>query len=70
LAVACTVDGVVFFLVNDGTGAFTESKSAAVGTNPVAIEALDLDCDGDSDLAVATQSPDYVTILFNLAVGP
>lgn len=71
LAVANSTAASVSFLRNTGTGNFIEPGSSPEPTDtfPNALAAADFDADGDSDLAVANQLGDDVTILRNMGSG-
>jgi len=51
---------------NNGNGTFTSHESYEVGLDPISIEAVDLDLDGDLDLAMANMISNSTTILMNL----
>jgi T5SS/PEP-CTERM-associated repeat protein len=54
VAVACAADNQVRLHRNDGTGGLTSSSAVpSGGLRPVALEAADLEADGDLDLVVA-----------------
>ena len=59
----------VSILKNNGDGTFTTSVNYGVGFNPTSVFAIDLDRDGDSDLAVANYGSNTVSILNNNGNG-
>jgi hypothetical protein len=71
LAVANYGSNDVTILKNNGAGKFKQPASSpvAAGANPISVAAADLDGDGDSDLAVANQFSNDVTILKNNGAG-
>ena len=69
LAVTNAGDGTVSILLNDGTGAFTETSTVSVGNFPSSITSGTLDNDQDIDLAVTNQSDDTVSVLLNNGSG-
>ncbi len=71
LAVANFASGDVTILLNNGSGNFSRAASSpeTAGDGPASIVAVDIDGDGDRDLAVANQSSDDVTILKNVGNG-
>jgi hypothetical protein len=71
LVVANSFNDNVTVLRNNGSGNFNyhTPRSVATGDFPNAIVAVDLDSDGDQDLAVANTGSDNVTILRNNGSG-
>ena len=59
----------VSILLNNGSGAFTQSSTVGVGSYPWSITTGDLDGDGDLDLAVANYFDNTVSILVNNSRG-
>jgi hypothetical protein len=66
-------NGVVHVFLGAGDGSFVESAQHEMHEEPVAIAAVDLDADGDVDLAVADSTIDVdrnaVTVLVNDGAG-
>ena len=71
LATASRFSSTVTVLRNTGAANFTEPGSSpeAVDAFPRALVAADLDGDGDSDLAVATEQLDEITTMRNNGTG-
>ncbi|MDZ4830295.1 MAG: VCBS repeat-containing protein [Phycisphaerae bacterium] len=71
--IATTIDGPdrIQFLVGDGLGSFTQGATIALGTNAGAgdILAVDIDGDGDLDLAACLKNQNTVGIFRNLGGG-
>ncbi|MGC1871573.1 MAG: FG-GAP-like repeat-containing protein [Acidobacteriaceae bacterium] len=81
LAVTDGSTGTIHILTGDGTGSFTLSSSATVGSDPTGIVAGDFNKDGATDLAVLNSGSGTVSILNgnnsgafavtrNISVGP
>ncbi len=71
LAVANRDDGTVSILLNDGVGVFAAAGTSpeAVGTEPVWVEAGDLDGDGNIDLVVTNRADDNLSLLAGDGTG-
>ncbi|MFZ0519084.1 MAG: FG-GAP-like repeat-containing protein [Acidobacteriaceae bacterium] len=63
LAVTDGSTGAIHILTGDGTGSFTESSSATVGSDPTGIVAGDFNKDGAIDLAVLNSGSGTVSIM-------
>ena len=61
--------GSVSVLLNNGNGIFVSKVDYAVGDGPRSVFSMDLDGDGDNDLAVANQFSDNVSVLLNNGDG-
>jgi hypothetical protein len=59
----------VSVLLNNGDGTFQEAVNYGAGDGPNSVFAVDLDGDGDSDLAVANYGSDNVSVLLNNGDG-
>ena len=56
-------------LQNDGLRKLSTARNLAIGRLPSALEPLDLDADGDADLAAANRDSSSVTVLWNSGDG-
>src|SRR5579871_5124110 len=65
LDVAVTDGNAVDVFLNDGSGDFSQSGSAAVGNGPVSIAVADFNGDGKQDLAVLNQADGTVSVLLS-----
>jgi len=63
LAVSDGNDNCVWVLLGDGAGVFGTADTYSVGEQPVAIEAVDLNSDGASDLVTANLAGEDVSVL-------
>ncbi len=73
IVVANKGDGTVSVILNNGGGSFTVAAVLPVGEAPLAVEAADFDGDGDLDLAVVANDPEFgpaIRVLENLTPGP
>ncbi|RKX29251.1 MAG: hypothetical protein DRP47_02125 [Candidatus Zixiibacteriota bacterium] len=52
-------------LLNNGDGTFQTAVNYDVGDYPTSVFSIDLDGDGDNDLAVVNASSDNISILLN-----
>ena len=57
----------VSVLLNNGDGTFQAGANYGAGDDPKSVFAVDLDGDGDNDMAVANAYSDDISILFNLS---
>ena len=70
LIIADQIGRSISILANDGKGGFNDNRTDVfIGHALRAVEALDLDADGDTDIAVADGSAPSLTILFNNGQG-
>jgi fibronectin type 3 domain-containing protein len=71
LAITNTTDGTVSILFSNGDGTFTAAPSSplAVGTNPQAVAAGDLNGDGNLDLVVANSGDNAVSVFLGNGNG-
>ena len=69
LVVALSNAGAVVLMINDGTGALTDSGALTGGTYPSPFTLADLDGDGDLDLAVPYYGSDDIFIFANDGLG-
>jgi hypothetical protein len=61
--------GKISVSFNNGDGTFQDAVYYDVGEQPVSTKAIDLDSDGDLDLAVANRDSDSVSIFINYGDG-
>ncbi|MBN1491069.1 MAG: VCBS repeat-containing protein [Phycisphaerae bacterium] len=61
--------GSIVLHLNDGTGLFGAPTRILAGNRPVSVAAADLDGDDDTDLAVANNMSDDVSLLWNRGDG-